>query len=322
MNTLHLTPSQTRRYAIELPVGDPMAGPAYGKRQMPVVVVALAASSFAAGVTAFAAAATMGSMIAAGAVIAGSALTMIGAITGNQKLAMIGGILTLGGGLATAAMNSAGEATTEGVTQAATEGAVDTASNTAGNAVNSAGVTTSSVPAPSVDVSAVPDAAANNAAQTATDAATAAPPQGMANSVTDAAQAQAPASAQPFQASGTPFQANTDPLSAFNQNNVIDKATFNPDGSINVNTGMPGMVGSTTAGNPLQIVARALGPNGEPGFMTRAGQWVKDNKELAKIGADFASGLMPSEAVKAQTDLARAQAETLRRRALWGSGHI
>ena len=135
MSAYYLTVQQTRIYALDNPVGDAWG---YGRPQMPVAVVALAAGSFAAGVTAFAAATTLTGMVAAGAVIAGSALTIIGTVTGNQKLAKIGGIIGLAGGIASianSAMNAAstaGTASTDLATTAATDAATGAAADAAG----------------------------------------------------------------------------------------------------------------------------------------------------------------------------------------------
>ena len=72
---------------------------------------------------------------------------------------------------------------------------------------------------------------------------------------------------------------------------------------------------------------------GLQGYFDAAGNWVKNNKELAKIGTDviggIASNLSPSSASKAQTAQAQAQTALVKQRAeeerirqLWRQGRI
>jgi hypothetical protein len=88
---------------------------------MALAVVA-AIGSVSAGVAAAAAATTVIGTVAAYATIAGGVLTGIGAVTGKKSLMKIGAILSIGGGLATAANNWANSAAT-----AAAEKATETA---------------------------------------------------------------------------------------------------------------------------------------------------------------------------------------------------
>lgn len=95
-NKLYLSISESRRAAMDMPVGDPFGGPAYGKRQLPAIMAI--GGMFAAG-SAFAAATTTLGAIMAGASFVGSALTLVGTISGNAKLTKIGSVLGLAGGI-------------------------------------------------------------------------------------------------------------------------------------------------------------------------------------------------------------------------------
>ena len=87
----------------DMPIGDPMGGPAYGqylksKGLMMVIGIVAAVATMGAGVAVMAAG-TMAAQISGGAMIAGGLMSGIGAVTGNKKLAMIGGVLSLAGGI-------------------------------------------------------------------------------------------------------------------------------------------------------------------------------------------------------------------------------
>lgn len=87
----------------DMPIGDPMGGPAYGqylksKGLMMVIGVVAAVATMGAGVAVMAAG-TLAAQISGGAMIAGGLMSGIGAVTGNKKLAMIGGVLSLAGGI-------------------------------------------------------------------------------------------------------------------------------------------------------------------------------------------------------------------------------
>lgn len=95
MRKTYLSLAVSRAMAAEYPVGDPTGGAAYGKREMPVVAVAIAAWEVAAVVeigfaalTAFQAVAVVSSVVGA-----------VGAVTGNQDLAKIGAIGSVVGGV-------------------------------------------------------------------------------------------------------------------------------------------------------------------------------------------------------------------------------
>lgn len=87
----------------DMPIGDPMGGPAYGqylksKGLMMIIGVVAAVATMGAGVAVMAAG-TLAAQISGGAMIAGGLMSGIGAVTGNKKLAMIGGVLSLAGGI-------------------------------------------------------------------------------------------------------------------------------------------------------------------------------------------------------------------------------
>jgi hypothetical protein len=87
----------------DMPIGDPMGGPAYGqfrksKGLMMVIGIVAAVATMGAGVAVMAAG-TLAAQISGGAMIAGGLMSGIGAVTGNKKLAMIGGVLSLAGGI-------------------------------------------------------------------------------------------------------------------------------------------------------------------------------------------------------------------------------
>jgi hypothetical protein len=317
VNKLYLPPSETRRYAVELPVGDPWSGPAFGKREMPVVAVALAATSFVSGVAAFTAATTIGGMIAAGATIVGSALTIIGTVTGNAKLAKIGGILSIGGMVGTGVVNSmadtAANAAAEGAAQAGAEGAAEAAG---GSAINEAAhFSDAAFDAGMPGAASVPPRMAQNAAagrglidagmesagpmtdvqsQAAVDAAK------QTISPVDPAKPFADPGAQALNSAGAEVRQSLD----------IDPFANESAKLLRQNAAPPGSLLETSGGTSLG------------GYFDKFGRWVKDNKELAKMGAEFASGLFPSDKEKAMTEAYKQQTADARRRALWAQGKI
>ena len=280
---------------------------------MPVAAVALAASSFAAGAAAFTAATTIGGMVAAGATMVGSALSIVGTVTGNAKLSKIGGVLALGGMAGTAMINSSANAAASTAGAAAGEAATETAAAAVegGAALNEAAqLSDAAIEAGSKTASGMADAAS-------TAAASGAPSAGMEAVSTVAAD-----SPSSLLQSVTAEPAATQTIS-----NVT---SANPYSTGSVNT-MD--AGSTSLGQAAEMTgldpetARLL-RGGEMGasnsFIDRAGQWVKNNKEMAKLGTDVAGGLIgnlvPSDEQKARTELAKQQAELLRRRTLWAQG--
>lgn len=300
---------------------------------MPVVAVAAAASSFAAGAAAFTAATSIGTMIAAGATLVGSALTIVGTVTGNSKLAKIGGILSIGGMAATALSNASSAASS---TASSASSAADAAS-TAGTAAEAAADVAASG-ASAMGEAAALEAGASGAASVAPEAAQVAgrgvidmQPTAQAGAMADiqsqaavdassAAQSAASAS-EPFKVNASnPFQTNADPLSALNQKNILDQQVFNANGKLNLSTGMPsGLIDKYGA-------MRSIGPSATQstlgGYFDKFGNWVKENPQLAKMGAEFAGGLFPSEKDKAMTEAYKQQTAEARRRALWAQGKL
>lgn len=117
---------------LDIPIGDPFGGPAYGERNMPFIVgpsVAAAATAIgaaaAAGTAAAVGAAAMAtvSAIAAVATVAGVAMTVVGAITGDKDLMKIGAMVGIAGGVTGLATGAFG-AGTAAASEAATAGDV------------------------------------------------------------------------------------------------------------------------------------------------------------------------------------------------------
>lgn len=319
MNKLYLTPSETRRYAVEMPVGDPYSGPAFGKKTMPVAAVALAASSFVAGATAFAAATTTMGMIAAGATMVGSALSIIGTVTGNSKLAKIGGILAIGGMAGTGIINSMAETAAQGAAQAATDVAV----SAGGEAINSAAHFSDAAfeaGLPSA-ASAAPGAAeavssSGGLINMAPEAAARPMTDIQSQAVADAARgAQAPAQGVAQVDPASPFQAGSQ--------NALDAGATEVGQSTQMNAYDPEMarlVRQDAATNGSLINTNLPSVSTQDGYFDRFGRWVKENPQMAKIGAEFAGGLFPSQRDRAITEAYRQRAADERRRALWATG--
>ena len=95
MRKTYMSLAVSRAMAAEYPVGDPTGGPAYGKREMPVVAVAIAVWEVAAAVEVGFAALTAFQAIA----VVSSVVGAVGAVTGNQDLVKIGAIGSVVGGV-------------------------------------------------------------------------------------------------------------------------------------------------------------------------------------------------------------------------------
>lgn len=295
---------------------------------MPVVVVALAAGSFAAGVTAFAAATTIAGMVAAGAVMAGAAMTMVGTVTGNQKLTKWGAIIGIAGGIGTALTSTAeagagaaaGDTATAGVSDAAAGSVTDATAGAAGDAVSGA----------------ASDMAGGAGSNVAT---------GTGGGMLDAASASAPAASAPTGGMGGMLDAApgagvaTDPLaqaqasttSAFDASKTgAGQAPGNafqtaPAGS---DAFTPSASGNNDMGMPQANVSAGVG---DLGALQQMQAWAKANPELARMALSAAGGafgsLVPSPRDKAMMDAYRAQAaqtaaqtDAMKRKAAWGSG--
>lgn len=318
VGSVYYSPSETLRLSIDMPIGSVNGGPSNGDKDMPVIVVAVAAGSFAAGAAALATATTLLATVSAGALMVGSALTIAGTITGNSKLTKIGGIISLAGGIGSLASSmggAAGSAAGAGAenvapvlaetgAEAAASGAVTGATGSeaisgiagdaAGNAASTSGLIDAGVPA----------AAEAGTAATAADAATAAAQTGQA--ATQAAETVT----NPFLSDG--------PIAFGPSSNT---GAFVPPGQ---QDGLLGQLQQFDANNAFAPTTTQS--TGMQGYFDKAGQWVKDNKELTKVGLDVvggvAKGLVPSEQEKAQTAAIKAQTERERIRQLWRQGKI
>lgn len=101
MRKTYLSLAQSRAMAAEYPVGDPTGGAAYGKREMPVVAVAVAVWEVAAVAEVGFAAMTAFEAVSAVSAVVGA----VGAVTGNKDLAKIGAIGSVVGGIGSFAAN-------------------------------------------------------------------------------------------------------------------------------------------------------------------------------------------------------------------------
>ena len=109
----------SKAMAVDHPMGDPTGGAAYGRREMPVVAVAIAVWEVAAVIEVGVAALTAFQAVAAVSAVVGA----VGAVTGNQDLVKIGAIGSVVGGVGSFAASQgwiANEALS-GVTYAAGE---------------------------------------------------------------------------------------------------------------------------------------------------------------------------------------------------------
>ena len=95
MRKTYMSLAVSRAMAAEYPVGDPTGGAAYGKREMPVVAVAIAVWEVAAAVEVGFAALTAFEAVT----VVSSVVGAVGAVTGNQDLAKIGAIGSVVGGV-------------------------------------------------------------------------------------------------------------------------------------------------------------------------------------------------------------------------------
>lgn len=96
MQKTHLSRSMTRAMGMELPIGDPFGGPAYGEKNDPVS----AFISLASMAGTYAAAGSFAAMtLMQGLTFAGAALSLVGNVTGNRTLSKIGLVAGLAGGV-------------------------------------------------------------------------------------------------------------------------------------------------------------------------------------------------------------------------------
>lgn len=285
---------------------------------MPVVAVALAAGSFAAGATAFAAATTLAASVAAGAMMAGAALTIVGTITKNPKLAKIGAIISIAGGIGTMAINmTSGAASAASAAEGAASGAAEVAAGATEGLAAAAGdaaVQTYGIAQPTTDILA--SAGAVDAAAGAGQAA--ASGGGMIESAIKAGadtagQAAAGATDHLTNAAGT-----------FQTKDVLTGSMGDLARPIDI---------AKPVGVDAFAVPYAVDGAAKTGMLGSISTWARQNPELAKMAMSGVQGLAgsiaPSAKDKAMMDAYRsqqaqteAQTEALNRRARWGSGRI
>lgn len=304
---MHLSIRQA--YGWDGPIGDPLGGPAYGKREMPVIAVALAAVSFVGAATSVAA---IGMTFMAGVTMVGAALTVVGTLSGNKNLAMIGGIMTLGAGMAGGwgGADAAAEAASADASMAGT--AVDTAalgpavegqtlgvgqtspdlSNFGAESAVSEGTGLLNAPSEFTDL---PHASAGEMASKVT------PTDSIASSV-DQAPTDAPLDPSSFKQ--TAFQTTeVNPVQNAFKTQDADMLKLADNGPSNTSQGLlnSGTGGQAQANDWTTMTAQnnfgqKLIPDpagsGVMGYIDKFGKWVKNNKELANIGLNVAQGLL------------------------------
>lgn len=301
-----LSAAESRAWTVEHPTGNPLGGPAYGERAMPVVAIVAAVASFAAGAAiATAAGATLGAMIVGGAMMVGAAMTVVGTISGNQNLVKWGGIISLAGGVGALGLGLAG-ALTDGAASAAES---TTAGLSAGDAdqiaanqqVGSAAAATPAVP-PTEPTGLMPTEAAANPQLAGTQ-----PPVGPAStpSVTTVnAESLNPTAADSF-APGT-----SNSFVAPGQNTFTPQVRnpFDP----NVPYSSPGDAEQALA----QETVRQGGVNGSSSnWWDRSLEFARKNPEVARAGLTAATGLFANAVPRPLNDLERSQANAYNTRA-------
>jgi hypothetical protein len=283
--------ARVRRTVIHRPA------PLKGKYAMPVIAIAAAIGSIATGVAAFTAATGIIGTVLAGAMIVGGAATLIGVATGNKNLVKYGGILSAVGGLGTLGMNLLGGAEGAAGATAGLETAVDSTEAAAGQAVadmsGTAGASTAGV----------------------LDTPIAAPP-AAATGINPGVGAATETALNPTVA-GTPPAA---PAAANSQGWMMD-------GAKPFEVKMP----EIDAQGLLNQTPQVIGADTPKGFFNSVGQWVKENPELSKIGAQVGTGILgnlhtsPAQQSQidlnnANTNLTRQEAARRAQRADWGRG--
>jgi len=291
----------------ELPYGDPFSGTPYGqyhKSKGLGMILGVVASV----VTMGAALPMLGSsllatQIAGGVMMTGGVLSGVGAITGNKKLAMIGGVLSLAGAVGGFASNATG-----GFGMGSSNVSVQ---NFAGNmmeTINSTGINVFNPDVVSAakgvtEAAALPEAAGvGNVGDTALEG-------GSATQVTDSA-VQVPDSGTNINLQGNTTSGATPKL------NLQTDGVLPPEGGeiqlsdpnfygdrANtgiLNKGVSGPVGDAVT-NPLpdQTISpdalEAMRTGGTPPPKeTGLASWLKDNKEVLKLGAGFVSDFAKS----------------------------
>ena len=304
------------------PIGDPFGGPAFGKKEMPIVAVAMAAWSVAGGVAAFAAAETIGAMVVAGAQIVGGALAVVGTITGNKTLGMIGGVLSLGA----TAYNIVDSGTLFGTSS----GSASAASSDSAVGATTGTATGSDAAIPGGSVSGATSDVASVVPGTAT------PSQQLANIGGPTPDTSAVPTSGPDPSSSIP-QTNlgstpgSTPAPAA-PTNVLDSTSFVAT-SPNTTTPSAFDTSSVSSTSPLQYNANtansavdSLG-NTQPaskGMLGTVNGWLENNKGLAQVAGQAAVGLgqslITSDKDKAIIAAYQQKLADDKRKALWATG--
>ena len=248
------------------------------------VVIPMVAAYFTigAGVAAAAAATTVMASLAAYAAIAGGVLTGLGALSGDKDISRIGAILSIGGGLGTAASKAATAAEAAGAASsaAAPAGTVDALYGGAGGFDEVVPMTGADAAA-GAQAGAVVDASANAAA-----------------------------------AAGGEFSA--DLWGGDTPASLVDGSTPGVDGLFGMGDGVAPADSSSAGGwadqglgstpaNPLQDAASKMTADDIGGFLKQAankvgagleevGPWVKKNKELVDLGGKALSSMYGPQA--------------------------
>lgn len=269
--------------------------------------------------------------------IAGAALVGIGAVTGKKDLVKIGSLMSLGGSLISGFASASGSASSSAASEAAAEQAAQEGFRSleyadkaayAGEAAGNASVT---------PATAGMDQATNSAASAGVDASTIDPLE-RANQFYEAGESNASIFEKATAAS------NGAPSAAADGGSILDKlnAVPEPGSSVladvnrqalqigvqpspTVPTGVTinGQV-MNTAADPIAQYARvtpssqiqatnATSTAKSASMLDNVGQWVKNNKELAQLGGQFAMGLAQGYGQQQQFDAQQSIYERRRR---------
>jgi hypothetical protein len=277
-----------------------------------VVPIVAAFASGAAGVAAITAVGATALGVAAGyAMVAGAVLTGVGAITGKKDLMKIGGILSMAGGVGSlinsAATSAASAAATEAASSAATDAFV-------GNAAEwGAGQASQGL---------VAEAALNGSTQAAQLAATEAASGAAGSLGASAASSTAPSlAAQYGDYAGTLANTNGNTM-ALQQ--AVTKAGVN-SADVGSTLATPAAAEPTSfmseLGTNLKDGMSSMGSSLKEGFSGgNVSKFLKDNKELVKVGGDMLSGAFGPESE--MVELKRRQLESEENARNFGLGNI
>ena len=279
----------------DMPIGDAFKGPAYGeyeKSKALGMVLGVVSSVFTMGAALPMLASTaLATQIAGGVMLAGGVLTGVGAVTGNTKLMKTGGVLSLAGGIGNWALNATG-----------TAGSLGTGSEALSKFANNVGETFGMDFAAAGAGEAASGAAVEAGAATAPEAGTIQLADGVMES----------AGLPPVQEGGFLNSAMNAPA-ASGTGAAVDAAGA---GAATTAFGKP--IAQINLANSGGTAAAAGAPAAEQGFFNKSLSFIRENSELAKIGADavktFATtGFSPDQQglLDAQTKQYGAQAELI-----------